>query len=185
MIESQRVILAEIILNRLKQTSLGHCARIDYLGRRESTVLCQHLSEKGRDIDLAARVLVSNANAGTGDEYVVTTDQAIELRNRKQTRVCLFVPGDMVDAAFSSLANSFELIDGRELHSMVLTKAVSELPSGTQQIWRAVSQRLRRPLNVSVDRQLDLVGALADLSETRALEQAGLAIWWTRLSRHR
>lgn len=176
MIELQYDILAGMILKRLEGTSLGHCVRVDFLGMQEALALCERLSARGSELNLAARILVRGTDE-TVDEFAITTDRAIALRNRKQTRVCLFVPADMVDAAFSSLANSFELMDGRELHTRVLRELLAQLPSEAQQIWRAVLPRLRRPLNASVDRQLEFVGALHSLGEVGTIMQAGLELW--------
>ena len=177
MIELQHDILAKTILRRLEGTGLGHCVRVDFLGLHEALALCRRLSVSESGLNLAARILVPGADETTDGEFDITTDQAIALRNRKQTRVCLFVPVDMVDAAFSSLANSFELMDGRELHSCALRELLAQLPSEAQQIWRVVTPRLRRPLNVSVDRQLDFVGALHTLNEAGTLARAGLELW--------
>ena len=95
----------------------------------EALALCRRLSVSGSGLNLAARILVRGTDETADGQFAITTDQAIALRNRKQTRVCLFVPADMVDAAFSSLANSFELMDGRELHSCALRELLAQLPS--------------------------------------------------------
>ncbi len=177
MIELQHDILAKTILRRLEGTSLGHCVRVDFLGTHEALALCGRLSTSGSGLNLAARILVRGTDETADGQFAITTDQAIALRNRKQTRVCLFVPADMVDAAFSSLANSFELMDGRELHTCALRELLAQLPGEAQQIWRAVLPRLRRPLNVSVDRQLDFVGALHTPDEAGMMARAGLELW--------
>ena len=170
-------ILTTLILERMKQTSVGHCARVDYLGRDEAIAICQRLSEGSGDLQLAAHILVPDT-AGLPDAgFHITTDQAIALRNRKQTRVCLFVPADMVDAAFSSLANSFETMDGPELHTLVLRELLERLPIDIQQTWRAVFKHLRRTLTVSVDQQLDFVGTLHAMNEAGTSSQAGMALW--------
>ena len=41
----------------------------------------------------------------------------------------------------------------------------------------AVRGRLARPLNVSIDRELDFVGALHSLHESGALDRAGVELW--------
>lgn len=178
MIQEQHDILARTILERFAGTSLGHCVRVDFLGLLEARELCGRLAEFGADLSLAACILSPAKGAvGTAGEFAITADQAIALRNRKQTRVCLFVPPDMVDAAFSSLANSFELLDGRDLHAHALRELVALLPTEGQHAWRAVRSRLSRPLNVSIDRELDYVGALHDLNRAGALDRAGTALW--------
>jgi DNA phosphorothioation-dependent restriction protein DptH len=177
MIELQQDILTETILSRVEGTSLGHCVRVDFLGSDEALALCRRLSARGTDLYLTARILVPDTSESVGGEFAITTDQAIALRNRKQTHVCLFVPANMVDAAVSSLGNSFVFVDGRELHSCALRELLARLPSEGQQIWRAVSQRLHRPLNASVDRQLDFVGALHTLNAAETLARAGLDLW--------
>src|SRR5438270_5233727 len=108
-------LLADVILQELADTEAGHCARVDFLERDEAVEVCGNPSAcHGKD-GLTVRILASDANAG---DLFITTDEAIELRNRKKTRLCLFVPTDLVDAAFSSLANSFAPLDGRRLHAV-------------------------------------------------------------------
>src|SRR4051812_37283859 len=102
-------ILAELVQAELAGTEEGHCARVDFLDRDESHAICQVLraSPAGASGALAVFVLRGGpAPEGTDlSEILISTDQAIERRNRKQERLCLFVPADIVDAAASSLGN--------------------------------------------------------------------------------
>ena len=77
------------------------------------------------------------------DHDTITTDEAIEIRNRKEERLCLFVPTDLVDAAVSSLMNSFAPIDGRALHEEALGRLLRLLSSEARFIMQAVFRQLR------------------------------------------
>src|SRR5260370_17647528 len=75
-----------------------------------------------QESDLVVRVLASRDQEIVDTSLFISTDKAVEIRNRKQGRLCLFVPSDLVDAAYSSLANSFALIDGQTSLSQLLKK---------------------------------------------------------------
>src|SRR6266568_8403993 len=107
-------LLADEITNQLQHTADGHCARVDFLERIEAMLLCQCLEEKCAGENIAFRLLTTRDASDQMDSIFISADEAIEMRNRKSGRLCLFVPSDLVDAASSSLSNSFALIDGRK-----------------------------------------------------------------------
>src|SRR5438094_411489 len=121
-------LLAAEIEKRLKGTRAGHCARVNFLERDTALSVSQYLSQFPHADTLAVHILrpdgtgagtpltVSPLGIASSSPAFITTDRAIEIRNRKQERLCLFVPSDIKDAASSSIANSFALIDGRELY---------------------------------------------------------------------
>src|SRR5438105_750484 len=141
-------LLADAIWQELQDTETGHCARVDFLERDEAVEVCRVLAMRCGEGSLTVRILASDANAG---ELFITTDEAIELRNRKETRLCLFVPTDLVDAAFSSLANSFAPLDGRDLHARALDRLQAQLADEARRLVRAVFNPRRLPLRESDD----------------------------------
>ena len=124
-------LLADAIAHELIGTEPGHCARVDFLERDQAQAICEEFSKQAILPQTSLHILTRDPEQTTNPRYI-TTDRAIELRNRKTSRLCLFVPSDMVDAAFSSLANSFALIDGRSLYRKVLRQLVDNLPAQAQ-----------------------------------------------------
>src|ERR1019366_10385250 len=76
--------------------------------------LCRELCGRS-GLNVATYVL----GTGTQDTDVLRPDQAIELRNRKESSLCLIVPGGLGHVTASSLGNSFASFDlGKFLHGM-------------------------------------------------------------------
>src|SRR5260370_28177401 len=150
-------VLAYEIVGRLKDTEAGHCARVDYLDRAEAQHICDYIMQRKLAQNVGFHILVSNEAQMKTDPMFITTDKAIELRNRKQKPLCLFIPSDLVDAAYSSIANSFALIDGRALHAFVLKRVRAQLSSELQAVVRVVFARLRGLSGVSDEQRLDFV----------------------------
>src|SRR6266702_7620360 len=148
-------LLAHEIVMCLKDTEAGHCARVDFLDRSETQHICQYIMQQQLAQGVAFHILVSNEAEAKIDTIFIKTDKAIEIRNRKQERLCLFIPSELVDAAYSSIANSFALIDGRTLHSLVLKRARAQLSTELQSIATAVFARLRGLSGVSDEQRLD------------------------------
>src|SRR5579859_7247009 len=96
-------LLAYEIVARLKDVEAGHCARIDFLDRAESQHICHYISQHQLAPSITFHILVSSDAQAQNSGFFITTDKAIELRNRKQQPLCLFIPSDLVDAAFSSI----------------------------------------------------------------------------------
>ena len=122
-------LLAHEIVALLKDTEPGHCARVDFLDRSEAKCICQYIKQQQLAQGVAFHILVSNEAETKIDTIFIITDKAIEIRNRKQKRLCLFIPSDLVDAAYSSIANSFALIDGRALQCVILKRVLAQLSS--------------------------------------------------------
>src|SRR5579871_4707241 len=172
---TNRIELIAFEINKLLQgTADGHCARVDYLEREEAIALCQYLQELGTQDEITFRVLASRGRAHGNDSMFLTTDEAVEIRNRKRGRLCLFVPSDLVDAAYSSLANSFALIDGRKLHESVLRRLMNHLPEDALAVLRYVR---RGQLQASYDQRLDFALVAEELAEAGQLARLGLELW--------
>ena len=172
-------LLANALLDRLRTTSQGHCARVDFLTHAQASSVCRELRALATSVlpDLAAYVLVASAPTQDANNLYITTDRAIELRNRKSAILCLFVPGDLVDAAFSSLANSFEIIDGRQLQRVALDQLLAGLPGDAARIARAVFARVRQTPRASDEQRLDFASALQARALDGTVAATGRDLW--------
>jgi DNA phosphorothioation-dependent restriction protein DptH len=147
-------LLADEICTRLEGTAEGHCVRVDFLEREDALSICRYmaLQHQQQESDLMVRVLASRNQEIADNGLFITTDRAVEIRNRKQGRLCLFVPSDLVDAAYSSLANSFALIDGQTLFEAALKKEAKKLSRDAQRVVSFVGQGT---LKASYEQRLD------------------------------
>ena len=168
-------LLAHEIAARLKGTEPGHCARVDFLDRSEALSVCQYIMHQLPVHEVVFHILASHETKT--NTIFITTDKAIEIRNRKQERLCLFVPSDLVDAAYSSIANSFALIDGRELHSLVLKRVLARLSPEFSSAARAVFARLRGIPGVSEEQRLDFALSLLRSMQSGETTLFGLELW--------
>jgi hypothetical protein len=177
-------IIAELIREALSGTDEGHCVRVDFLDRAESLAVCQVLND-GPDRDanrLTALVLRGRDGASApadADGLLTNADQAIERRNRKQERLCLFVPSDVVDAAASSLGNAFAPLDGRELHAAALERLLGGVPADLAELARRCFARLRGRLGIGIgdSERLDLLEAALRCAEAGQVDRVGLELW--------
>ncbi|MCC6176123.1 MAG: ATP-binding protein [Chloroflexi bacterium] len=190
--------MAGLILDQFADTDDGHCARIDFLERAEAEAVCRAMLDGQQDnrregmIDGMARgrlqALILTGERGpdrdvAGDrvdvegELYVTADRAIELRNRKQGRLCLFVPSDVVDAAASSLGNSFAPIDGRSLHEGARDRFIRSAPASVAEAARRCFALPRAGQTVSESDRLAFVEAALDRFERGEAESIGLELW--------
>ena len=156
---------------------MGHCARVDFLSHAEALSICQYIQQKQLITGVAFHLLTSSDAQAKEDAIYITTDKAIEIRNRKQERLCLFIAADLVDAASSSIANSFALIDGRALHTLVLKRITNKLSPEFATIMRAVTSRLRRMSGTSDERYLDFALALLHQMQSNEMASPGLELW--------
>src|SRR5260370_37334522 len=105
-IETRRVeLLAREIVARLRDTEAGHCARVDYLDHATSLGVCASIQRQQVAPDVVFPILASDAAQAKTDPLLILPDKAMSLRNRKQGRLCLFVPSALLHAAYSSIAN--------------------------------------------------------------------------------
>ena len=174
-------IIAELIADELALTEEGHCARVDYLVRQESVATCRalrDLSNRGAS-DLGAFVLrgTHDENGYDPEGVLIAAEQAIERRNRKGERLCLFVPADIIDAAASSLGNSFAPLDGRALHQAALARLLATLDSGLANVVQRSFGRLRGRLMVGDTERLDFLEAAIARVEQGEANRIGLELW--------
>ncbi|GHO73957.1 hypothetical protein KSD_17280 [Ktedonobacter sp. SOSP1-85] len=177
-IETRRVeLLAREIVAHLKETEIGHCARVDYLDHAASLGVCAYIQHQQLAPDVTFHILAPNAAQAKADPLFILPDKAIELRNRKQGRLCLFVPSDLVDAAYSSIANSFALTDGRDLQKLILKQVRANFSSELAAIVRAVFAKLRGFAGISEQQRLEFVLALFERTQAEDTASLGLELW--------
>jgi len=170
-------LLAHEIVASLKDTELGHCARVDFLDRSEAKSICRYIMEQQLIQGVVFHILASNEEDLKTDTIFITSDKAIELRNRKQERLCLFIPSDLVDAAYSSITNSFALIDGRTLHAVVLKRVLAQLSPELLSTTRAVFARLHGLSGVSDEQRLDFALTMLRHMESGDKLHVGQELW--------
>ncbi len=156
-------LLAQEIRKQMEFASNGHCARVNFLPREQARDLCHFLNKHAPTF--LTRILATRFQ---DDPLVVTVDQAIELRNSKTKKLCLIVPADLSDAAYSSLSNAFAVIDSRTILKKVLEHLTSELPARAQTAIRFAGQRRNQ---ASVENRIDYALAV------KQGNNPGLALW--------
>jgi DNA phosphorothioation-dependent restriction protein DptH len=169
-------LLTNEILSNFVGMENGHCVRIDFLQIQEALEVCENIAQRKIIDPLNVYVLSTEHNQTSDNDFFITIDKAIELRNRKQGRLCLFIPADSMDAAFSSLSNSFAVLDGRKLHDIVLRRLKARLPGEMQSKVQEVFNQFRS-LKVSKDWQMDFVCAALDRVQRGEEELIGLDLW--------
>ncbi|MCX6020701.1 MAG: hypothetical protein NTZ05_03040, partial [Chloroflexi bacterium] len=170
--------LAGLIAAEFARAGSGHCARVNYLSRQEAETVCAALRNQtaGDDEGFDAFVLVRSGEAGA-NPLLLTSDRAIELRNRKAGRLCLFVSADLVDAMISSLGNSFAEIDGRTLHRQALERVLNGLAPDRRNQVRAVQDVLRGAARMPYDAQLEFCLAALERERKDTADELGLELW--------
>ncbi len=147
----------------------GHCVRVDHLS-----------AEEARSAGMGLRSVMS-ANAETyvlshdqQDDLQIPSDRAIELRNRKRSGLCLFVPADLQDVAVSSLGNSFAPFDLPEFLRRLVDELQNDIPRDVKPYVNAVFRQLRGTARVPVEDEIDYLSAILD---NPTLETAGAELW--------
>lgn len=175
--EQRANLLATLILNVLSDASDGHCVRVDFLDRDEARAICQYLRDnRSSGLRLLPFVLGSGHDTQSAPLFL-TVDRAVELRNRKQGCLCLFVPADLVDATISSLGNSFAQIHGRDLYREALDVILAQLTAHTRDLVQSVRRTLYGSSRASVEAMLDFALAARILDQQAAVESLGLELW--------
>lgn len=169
-------LLAKAIMARMQHTEIGHCARVDYLGLPEAHAICQYILQQPIQ-GVVFHILTSDERQTKIDTLFITTDKVIEVRNRKQERLCLFVPSSLVDAAYSSISNSFALIDGRQLHTLLVKQVRDLLSPELASLVRAVFAHLRGLSGISEEQRLDFVLALLKNMQSGKMASPGVELW--------
>ncbi len=148
--------LAKQLHERLQDGGPGFCIRVDYLGREDAGQVCAKLRMMCMEDD-EAFVLSADPHS----DHELSPEKAIEIRNRKQLRLCLFVPVGVMDAAASSLTNSFGCFDLAEFWKEASNDLLAGLPSAIQPAVRRVLTTLRGAIAATSEQRVDYLGAVS------------------------
>lgn len=160
--------IASALATAIEPTSVGHCIRVDSLDRDDARLLAASLA--GRSSSFRAVVL---GDAPT-DALFVSAEQAVEIRNRKTTRLCLLVPADLAESSTSSLGNAFAVYDLDAELRIFVAAAIEQLPVSIRDVVRAAAVAQRGPTSPTAE---DLAGYLAAVSDSPDLETIGKGLW--------
>ncbi|MEO8956901.1 MAG: hypothetical protein ABI465_20305, partial [Ktedonobacteraceae bacterium] len=170
-------LLAQEIVLQLKDAERGHCARVDFLDSAVAMSVCQYIRQRNMVPGTVFHLLAANEDQAASDPIFITTDKAIEIRNRKHECLCLFIPSEHIGATYSSIANSFALIDGRQLQETVLKHILKQLSPELSSTVRSVFGQLRRLSGISAEHRLDFALAVYQHMQDGATEELGLELW--------
>jgi DNA phosphorothioation-dependent restriction protein DptH len=166
--------LVQALAREFSGKSPGHCVRVDHLTATDGIQAClslrRLLAELGRDGDVSTYVLAHDEQ----DEVQIPADRAIELRNRKSSSLCLFVPASLQDAAVSSLGNSFSPFDLPALLLRLAEELRCDLPGCIEAEVNAALRQLRGSARVPVEEVIDYYSAVLDEPD---LETVGRELW--------
>lgn len=169
MIDSLVPELVEAVSGEFERRSVGHCLRIDNLPPETARILCVEL-RSAAGTSFQTYVLGSE----TRDTQTLRPDQAIELRNRKDSSLCLIVPGGLGHVTASSLGNSFASFNlGKFLQSMV-ERLEQGFPESLQVLVRRIRAELKGRASVS---QEDLIDFYLKGKDDPALPAIGRELW--------
>lgn len=166
--------LVEALAEELAGKELGHCERLDYLSRDEALYACRHLRESASD-PVQTFVL---GDGGDGD-LGITSDQAIELRNRKGSVLCVIVPADNRDPAASSLGNSFKPFDVQGFLRGLADRLRSELRPEFTEAVRVIRQQFRGRSRPSTEHEVEFLDRVRQCS---SVEEIGRHLWMVGLA---
>ncbi|MCX6378503.1 MAG: hypothetical protein NT023_03365, partial [Armatimonadetes bacterium] len=166
--------LVERLTEDFTDKQVGHCIRVDYLSHEEGVLSCQKFRDLWRDAEREHDVTAFVLTSGEPDEIHIPSDRAIEIRNRKSSSLCLFVPADMKDVAVSSLGNSFSPFDISSFLKNLREHLRAEIPEPIADEVNAALRQLRGGAAVSVEQVIEFLSTVLD---NPTLETVGIELW--------
>lgn len=133
----------------MAQTFGTHAVRVDDVPLDTALQLCSELRKVGHG-KFETFVL-----GDTGGTYTLRPDQAIELRNRKESSICLIVPGGLGHVTASSLGNSFATFDLGRFLSETADRLELSFQEDVQTLLRRVKAQLKGRGSVSKEDLID------------------------------
>ena len=157
----------------LGETEPGLCVRIDHIADEDAATLASLIQEQApAELDVEARVLDVDAL----DPPAISPERAIEIRNRKQTRLFLVVPARMGSGTASSLENAFAAFDLEGAFERIARTLFDQLGSDERSIAVRVREQLRGHAAVTAERWADYLASILE-AETGRVQTAGLELW--------
>jgi DNA phosphorothioation-dependent restriction protein DptH len=161
--------LVEAIRVEFQHRSIGHCLRVDNLTDETAHRVCRELRGSSA-VSFETYVL----GGSTEEADTLRPDQAIELRNRKESSLCLIVPAGLGHVTASSLGNSFASFDlTKFLHGMA-ERLEHSFPDAVRLILRRVRVQLKGRASVS---QEDLIEFYLRAKENPDASAIGRELW--------
>jgi len=161
--------LIERLAREFAGKQVGHCVRVDHLSADDARFACAGL--RALEPEETETYVLSHDQQ---DDLHIPSDRAIELRNRKRSSLCLFVPADLQDVAVSSLGNSFAPFDLPGFLRSLADDLHDEIPRDLKSYVAAVFRQLRGAARVPVEDEIDYLSAILD---SPTLETAGAELW--------
>lgn len=159
-------VLADVVRRELQVANIGHCMRVDDLRPEDAVALCEDVRENSAG--WSAFVLGDRGILG------IRPEQAVELRNRKQDRLCLIVPAGAAESATSSLGNSFAVFDLQRSLRNLRGDLLRQLPIDVREPARQALALLRGRAQPSPEQVADYLGAVL---ASPTVESAGAELW--------
>jgi len=167
--------IAAVIADELAGVEDGHCVRVNHLDEGLArSVIATLLNLKRASLHVA----ILEAIPSPGDPFVVTPDQAIEIRNRKAGALCLFVPAGAHDSTASSLGNSFSSLDGPSLiRTAYERRRASPETRGAAQTADAIHRQATTRFRPTYSDLLDFTLAAQTRIDRGERQDIGLELW--------
>ncbi|MBL8149831.1 MAG: hypothetical protein JNN15_07875, partial [Blastocatellia bacterium] len=161
--------LAQTIAKELKTASLGHCLRVDHLTAMDAEKVCKLLRSK-----LKADTLAYLLSLELKNEIQILPEKAIEIRNRKEHKLCIFIPTGKIDSTASSLVNSFASFDLETCFESIAKNLLTELPREIREIVRQIRTVLTGQTEPTAEKWVDYLSTIA---QNPTFESTGLEMW--------
>jgi DNA phosphorothioation-dependent restriction protein DptH len=161
-------MLALKVAEELEQRQIGHCLRIDHLTYQDCLEACDFLRDKNIQ-GCEFYVLSDNVH-----EQFIPVDTAIEYRNRKRTKLCIFVPSSLQDVAQSSLGNSFSPFPLKKFLQDSIKSLIESLEPERKKHVKEIQSQLRGGASVPDEKIIDF---LAVLHHDKRLVAIGENLW--------
>jgi hypothetical protein len=147
--------------------------RVDHLAREDALGIRDRLSAilaPGERESIKAYVLED----GDPAQGFIRPDQAIEIRNRKGCRLCLLIPAGFVDAAASSLVNSFAAFGLEGCFENVARELLGQLSDEVRSVASEARSIFRGAEKPTAEQWVDYLSAVL---EAPSLERGGTDLW--------
>ena len=168
MIDNLIAELTGAVASEFMGRTRGHCLRVDNLDAKSARLLCEGL----RESESSFQTYILCPEPAVKAE--LRADQAIALRNQKETGLCLIVPAGLGDLTASSLGNSFATFDFNRFLETVAERLERGL-SGEIQGWiRRIRSHLKSRAAVSHE---DLIGFYLQIQGDSDASTIGGELW--------
>jgi len=169
-------ILIDRFLMEFWDKEPGHCLRVDNMIQEDAERVCRMFRLKVRE-DVESFVL-ANSYRESSDKIFIRVDESIEKRNKKEKSICLFVPIGLVDAAMSSMKNSFSVFplqDFFEQISVELREKVRRINTELRNYIDVLYPLLKTPaIKPTAENEIGYYEAILN---SPTLKTAGVELW--------